>query len=161
MKNWECLNYLPKNINKNEYIDYLSRCQYPLWLGMIHFQESSFNTNAGNGSYIGLGQHHPDFIRECGYSIKEYKSSWKVQLYVSLEYIKKHVNRVIKGPHELYAYWLKSNWNGENNIYCRNSRLPNGKNPYIGNRRLDLDKNGCIEIKPDFVNRFKKLLNVY
>lgn len=158
LNNWNYLKHLPSNINKEEYINYLSRCQYPFYLAMIHFRESSFKTNAENGSYIGLGQHHPDFIEKCGYSLKEYKKSWKVQLYVSLEYIKKYVNITINNPEELYAYWLNSNWDGNNKIYCKNSKLKNGKKPYYPNKKLDVNRNGCIEVNPDFKRIFNNLL---
>lgn len=158
LRNWDYLKHLPANINKEEYINYLSRCQYPFYLAMIHFRESSFRTDAENGSYIGLGQHHPDFVQKCGYSLNEYKKSWKVQLYVSLEYIKENVNRVANSPEELYAYWLNSNWNGSNKIYCKNSRLKNGRKPYYPNKKLDINRNGCIEVNPDFSRIFNNLL---
>lgn len=159
LRNWKILSVLPKNINKEEYINYLSRCQYPFYLALIHYAESSFDTNADNGSYVGLGQHDSNFIKECGYSMHEYKKSWKLQLYVSLEYIKKYVDRIITEPEELYAYWLKSGWNGENNIYCKQSRLPNGRKPYYPNRNLDKygNNNGCIEVNPDLSKKFKIL----
>lgn len=158
LKNWKYLNYLPKYINKEEYIKYLSLSPYPLWLAMIHFRESSFKPEEYCGSYIGLGQHSPNFIRECGYTINEYKSSWKVQVYVSNEYIKKYVKRDLKSAEELYAYWLDCNWNGRKVIYHHKSRLSNGKNPYYSNKGLDKDKNKKIEIE-DLSRIFDKLNN--
>ena len=96
--------YLPKHINKTEYIDWLSKCQYPFYLAQIHFRESSFDTGAGNRSYIGLGQHHPDFINKCGYTVKEYNSNWRVQVYVSIEYINKYVIYMLYVIYTCYIY---------------------------------------------------------
>lgn len=159
LRKWTYLNNLPKNIPKEEYIAFLSNTPYPLWLAMIHFRESSFKPDNYNGKYIGLGQHSPQFVKECGYTIDEYKSSWKVQIYVSNEYIKKYVKRNIKSPQELYAYWLDCNWNGRNVIYHSKSRLANGKNPYYPNKGLDKNKNKKIEVDSDLFSIFARLNN--
>lgn len=155
LKNWSYLKHLPKNIDKNEFIEYLSRCQYPLYLAMIFFTESSFKTNANKGKYIGLGQHDPQFVIECGYTINEYNNSWKVQLYVSMEYIKKYVKIPIYSPEQLYAFWLNCNWSGNNVIYTHKTKLPNGRKPYGPNKNLDKNKNRQIEVVPDLKQKFE------
>lgn len=160
LKSWKYLDkYLPKHINKNEYIEWLSKCQYPFYLAQIHFRESSFDTGAGNGSYIGLGQHHPDFINDCGYTVDEYNNNWRVQVYVSIEYINKYVKSDINRVEELYALWLKSSWKGEEVIYDRKSVIRiRGKKyrPYNSNRGLDDNDDGNISLN-DLHNKFKKL----
>jgi hypothetical protein len=152
LKKWKILDVLPKD-ERESYIEYLSLTPYPLWLGAVHKRESSLDIGAGNGSYIGLGQHHPSFIKECGYTIKEYNESWKVQVFVSNEYIKKYVDREINKPEELYAYWLDSSWNGRNVIYHSKSRIKvngNYKNPYKSNIGLDKNFNGKNRSKSRF-----------
>lgn len=160
LKSWAYLDkYLPKHINKTEYIDWLSKCQYPFYLAQIHFRESSFDTGAGNGSYIGLGQHHPDFINKCGYTVKEYNSNWRVQVYVSIEYINKYVKSDINKVEELYALWLKSSWKGEKVIYDRKSVIVINRKkykPYNTNSGLDDNGDGDIDLE-DLHNKFKKL----
>lgn len=161
LRKWKPLDVLPDSV-KESYIEYLSLTAYPLWLAGVQKRESSFDIGAGNGSYTGLGQHHPDFIKKCGYSMKEYDSSWKVQVFVSNEYIKKYVKREINGPEELYAYWLDSSWNGRNVIYHTKSRIKVGgklRNPYKSNKGLDKNFNGKIEVNPDFSGIFANLFN--
>ncbi|HMT01982.1 MAG TPA: hypothetical protein PKD00_01515 [Burkholderiales bacterium] len=163
LKSWKYLKYLPDYINRDEYIEWVSKSRYPEYLAYIHYNESSFNMKNYNGSYIGLGQHNREFIEECGYSYKEYCLSWKVQVYVSIKYIDKYVKRDITKPSHLYAYWLKSGWNGENIIYSRNSVIKyKGKKykPYKGNKGLDKNNDGFITIDKDLDRIFARLSNV-
>lgn len=157
LMNWKYLDYLPSNIDKDLYIDLIARSDYPYYLAMIHYMESSFDTNANKGSYYGLGQHNKEFMHENGYSLKEYRENWIIQVEISLAYIKKYVKKEPNSAGELYAYWLNSSWNGTEQIYCKKNDTKKF-NPYYSNKNLDLNKNKCIEIS-DLNRKFATFIN--
>ena len=138
-------------VKEDELFNYLTQnLIFPYYFYLIFWSESSYNLEK-EGKYIGLGQINKQFIRSCGYTIDEYNNNWKIQINVAHYYFLKYLP---DNPHRIeniYAKWLKANWNNTYIIYDKKT------NPieYVNNIGLDIDKNNKIDII-DLKKRFEK-----
>lgn len=138
-------------VTEKELISYMTNnLIFPYHFYLIFWSESSYKLEK-EGTYIGLGQINKPFIRECGYTLNEYNDNWKIQVNVAHYYFLKYTPDNPQQIENVYAKWLRANWNGTYSIY---SKKDNPKE-YKSNIGLDIDKNNIIDID-DLKQRFKK-----
>ena len=127
---------------------------FPYHFYLIFWNESSFRLE-DEGTYIGLGQVNTNFIKSCGYTVKEYNNNWKVQVdvahYYFLEYMPDKNPQLVEN---IYAKWLASSWNGSEDIYT----LKRNPREYMANKGLDRNKDNKISLS-DLRIIFNKIKN--
>ena len=60
-------------------------CLVKVWEYESHW---NYKSSGAGGKYLGIPQMNRGFIKHSGYSIKQYKSSYQIQVRVGLKYIK-------------------------------------------------------------------------
>lgn len=131
------------NISEEELYNYLrDNLIFPYHFYLIFWNESSYRLE-DKGTYIGLGQINTNFIKSCGYTLRQYNRDWKVQVkvahYYFLTYMPENNPQLIEN---IYAKWLSSSWNGREDIYT----LKRNPVEYKANKGLDKNKDNKISV---------------